>query len=176
MTAGTVARVVKEITAAERAAFLKHVRQGANRWEAARAVDQTASMFRGLAATDPKFRAAYEAACAEREALAEEAREDYRDALRSILAQRALNPEERSSRFLLAEAATHLPEYGWMRDRRRGTSEPQSEFPIPQVEMANFTSAQLEELETVAARFWELIAIGQGRVANPELGAEGEAA
>ncbi len=135
-------------------------------------VDETATRFRGLCVVDADFRHEYEAACTARDAVAVAAREDYRDGLRAVLAQRALNPEERSSRFLLAEAATHLPEYEWMRQRgRRGEPEP-GEFRIPQVEMARFTTAQLEELDRVAARFWELIAIGQGRAPNPELEAE----
>lgn len=147
--------------------FLNHVRQGASRYDAALAVDptreRTATVWRRLAVEDADFRAAYERACSEREALSEEIRADYRDELRTVLRARATNLEEKSSRFLLAEAATHLPEYEWMRNRGRREPEPATEFQIPQVDPALLSTDELEELHAVAQRFWELVEIGQGR-------------
>lgn len=163
VTTTTVAVVAASLTAEQREAFLEHVRCGATRYEAARMLDETATRFRGLAHVDPEFRARYAEACEERDRLAEETREDYRDALRAVLAERALNPEERSSRFLLAEAATHLPEYEWMRQRGRREPEPSSEFQIPQVDPSLLSTDELAELHAVAQRFWELVEIGQGR-------------
>lgn len=158
----TVALIAEGVTESEREAFLREVAAGANRQEAAETIGSTGTRFRSLCVTDADFNAEYLLAI-------EAGREAYRDRLRTVLKKRATNPEEKSSRFLLAEAATHLPEYQWMKERgRHQAPELTDGLPRPLMEFSRLTTDQLEELDRIWARAEELVAIGQGRAVNPE--------
>jgi hypothetical protein len=164
--APAVRTISRTPTAEQRETYLAALREGHPHQRAATMAGETGSAFRAFRRRDGTFRAEVDAALADgAEAFGEAA---HGEVVRRV-EERSISDREL---VRLATAFEPLPQYARLRPVAwGGNAEASGEFPIPQVEMARFTTAQLEELDRVAARFWELIAIGQGRAPNPELDA-----
>lgn len=149
-----------KITPAHRRTFLAALAAGKSRGDAAREAhkDLTGTAFRGIENREPKFAALV--AAAEREG-----RLELGDRISSEFERRAFDTETKSMRALEILAATHHPDYAWL--RRRGTTSTDGEQLGLRavIDPDLLTAGQLEELVT-------LIEMGQGKRENPELAAE----
>jgi hypothetical protein len=101
----------KAITKQQREEFLRHVREGMNRAQAAAQVGVTGSRFRSLCLRDEQFAALFEEASAE-------GRDNFLDDLREQWRRRA----EVSDRLLTLRLITYLPEVAWKRNAGRAAT------------------------------------------------------
>ena len=149
-----------KITPAHRRVFLDELRAGRTRGVAARAAhkDLTGTAFRAIMHRDRAFAAKV----AEAEAEGVQARVERID---GEFERRAFDETKPSLRALEILAATHHPDYLWLRRRgSTGTDGSQNGLQLL-IDPELLTRAQLEELV-------HLIEMGQGKLPNPELDAE----
>jgi hypothetical protein len=150
------------ITEAHRRVFLQALAQGKTRAAAARLAhkDLTGTAFRGLEHRDSRF--ASLVAAAEREGGLERL-----DQIDSKLDSLAFDEDKPNLRALELLAATHHPDYLWM--RRNGGTGGSAEVGLDSViDPELLTREQLAQLV-------DLVKMGQGLIPNPELRAELEA-
>jgi hypothetical protein len=150
------------ITLNHQTVFLAALAAGKTRGVAARLAHKglTGTAFRGLEHRDPKF--AQKVAAATREGALERL-----DLIDGEFEKRAFDPEKPNLRALELLAATHHPDYLWMR-RGGGASGHESELGGT-IDPELLTRDQLAQLV-------HLVKMGQGLEPNPELRAELEAA
>jgi hypothetical protein len=149
------------ITLQHQTVFLAALAAGKTRGVAARLAHKnlTGTQFRGLEHRDQKFAA--KVAAATREGQLERL-----DMIDGEFERRVFDPENRNMRALELYAATHHPDYLWL---RRGGAAPGQEGTLESViDPELLTRDQLAQLV-------ELVKMGQGLVPNPELRAELEA-
>lgn len=164
VAAGQVAK--REPSADQRAAFLADVRSGTDPSTAARKLDgpagmpRTSSQFNRLARRDADFAADYSAALDERKAV-------MADRVDDLVARRA---EERDApaALVLGFAARWNHEFRWRERSEPGAGESPLELSRPQIDVSLLTDSQVERLDAILREAELLIAIGQGRAANPE--------
>ena len=155
----TVARRVK-ITPAHRRTYLDALARGMNRGDAAREAhkDLTGTASRGIENREAKFAA--QVADAERQG-----REERAHKIDGQFEKRAFDPDRPNLRALEILAATHHPDYAWLRRRGARSADGEELGLKAMIDPELLTRGQLLLLA-------ELVRMGQGLIPNPELDAE----
>lgn len=120
--------------------------------------DLTGTAFKGIENREPKFAAAV--AEAERQG-----RDERADKIEGQFHKRAFDPDRPNLRALEILAATHHPDYAWL--RRRGARSADGE----ELGLKAMIDPELLTREQLL-RLAELVRMGQGLIPNPELDAE----
>lgn len=152
-----------KITPAHQKVFLAALAAGKTRGVAARTAhkDLTGTAFRGIENRYPTFAAQVQAALREGSL-------ERLDLIDGEFERRAFDPEKPNLRALELLAATHHPDYIWMRRGGSGAATG------PEGGLQSVVDPELLTREQLA-QLVDLVKMGQGLIPNPELRAELEA-